>query len=41
MFVFVMPAGVGLYYLVSGMFTSAEQFIFHLVDAYRLKTLSV
>ena len=41
MFVFVIPAGVGLYYLVSGMFTAAEQFIYHLVDTYRLKTVHV
>ena len=30
MFVFMIPAGVGLYYFVSSLFTVAEQFIFHL-----------
>ena len=40
-FVFVIPAGVGLYYLVSGMFTATEQFIYHLVDTYRLKRVHV
>lgn len=41
MFVFVIPAGVGLYYLVSGVFTAVEQFVYHLVDTYRLKKVHV
>lgn len=30
MFVFIIPSGVGLYYLVSGLFTAAEQLVFHI-----------
>lgn len=30
MFVFIIPSGVGLYYLVSGLFTAAEQLVLHI-----------
>lgn len=41
MFVFVIPAGVGLYYLVSGMFTAAEQFIYNIIDVYRQRAVNI
>lgn len=35
LFVFVIPAGLGLYYLISGIFTAIEQFLYHLLHVYR------
>ena len=35
MFVFVIPAGMGLYYFVSGIFLATEQFVYHLLKVYR------
>ena len=35
LFVFAIPAGLGLYYLVSGIFTAIEQFVYHLLHVYR------
>lgn len=37
LFVFAIPAGVGLYYLVSGIFIAAEQFIYNLYAVYKPK----
>lgn len=36
-FVFTIPSGVGIYYFVSGLFTSAEQFVGNLLEAKQLR----
>lgn len=41
MFIIMIPSGVGLYYLVSGVFTAAEQFIYYWIRSLRLKTSNV
>ncbi|MCR5355055.1 MAG: membrane protein insertase YidC [Lachnospiraceae bacterium] len=41
MFIIMIPSGVGLYYLVSGAFTAAEQFIYYWIRSLRLKTSNV
>lgn len=41
MFVFLIPSGVGLYYFVSGVFTTVEQFIVNLVEVQKRKEVSI
>ena len=36
MFVFAIPSGLGLYYLVSGIFTAAEQFVYNLLSVRKM-----
>lgn len=36
MFVFVIPSGLCLYYLVSGIFTAAEQFVYNLLSVHKM-----
>lgn len=41
LFVFLIPAGVGLYYFVSGLFTATEQFIVNLIEVQKKKEVSI
>ena len=41
LFVFAIPSGIGLYYFVSGVFTTLEQFIVNLAEVQKRKALSV
>lgn len=36
-FTFMLPTGVGLYYFVSGLFQSAEQFIYNMICVRRVR----
>lgn len=40
-FTFMIPSGVGLYYLVSGLFQALEQFIYNLICVRRMKAYDV
>lgn len=39
LFVFAIPSGIGLYYLVSGLFTALEQFIVNMVEVRKMKVV--
>lgn len=41
LFVFSIPSGLGLYYLVSGLFVALEQFVTNLIDVHKEKKVSL
>ncbi len=41
LFVFAIPSGLGLYYLVSGLFSAVEQFIANIIEIHKKKVVNV
>ena len=41
LFVFSIPSGLGLYYLISGLFVALEQFVSNLIDVHKEKKVSL